>query len=116
MGKLLLAASLAVTLCGCAVSLRNPDYADLQHHPGRDQDHTVSISGVVTSSWGVPLLPFRFYKVDDGTGEVTVLSDGRRMPAAGERVRVKGRVADVAVIGGRPLGLHLREEDLYVKR
>ena len=116
MGKLLLAASLAVTLSGCAVSLRNPDIADLQHHPGRYQDHTVSISGVVTSSWGVPLLPFRFYKVDDGTGEVTVLSDGRRMPAAGERVRVRGRVADVAVIGGRPLGLHLREEDLYVKR
>jgi hypothetical protein len=38
------------------------------------------------------------------------------MPAAGERVRVKGRVEDVAVLGGRPLGLHLREENLYVKR
>src|SRR5437868_8226376 len=116
MGKFLIVASLGLMLGGCAVSLRNPDIADLQRHPGRYQDRTVSINGVVTSSWGLPLVPFRFYKVDDGTGEVTVLSDGRRMPATGERVRVRGRVEDVAVIGGRPLGLHLREEDIYIKR
>jgi hypothetical protein len=114
--RYVLIASLTAMLGGCAMSLRNPNISDLQRHPGRYQDHTVSINGVVTSSWGLPLVPFRFYKVDDGTGEVTVLSDGRRMPATGERVRVKGRVEDVAVIGGRPLGLHLREEDLYVKR
>jgi hypothetical protein len=45
-----------------------------------------------------------------------VLSEGYRLPARGERVRVKGRVQDVAVLGGAPLGLHLREQDLYVKR
>lgn len=61
-------------------------------------------------------MPFRFYKVDDGTGEVTVLSQSSRMPARGERVRVKGRVQDVAMLGGRAVGLHIREEDLYVKR
>ena len=38
------------------------------------------------------------------------------MPANGEHVRVRGRVEDVAMLGGRALGLHLREEDLYVKR
>src|SRR5947199_2523779 len=110
------AAAAVLVLSGCAVSLRNPDIADLQRHPGRYQDRTVSVSGVVTSSWGVPLVPFRFYKVDDGTGEVTVLSQSSRMPAKGEHVRVKGRVQDVAVLGGRPVGLHIREEDLYVKR
>ena len=110
------AAGLALTLTGCAVSLRNPDIADLQRHPGRYQDHTVSVSGVVTSSWGLPMVPFRLYKVDDGTGEVTVVSQSTRMPARGERVRVKGRVDDVAVLGGRALGLHLKEEALYVKR
>ena len=114
--RLIVVGVFAASLGGCAVSLRNPDIADLQRHPGRYQDRTVSISGVVTSSWGLPLVPFRFYKVDDGTGEVTVLSEGLRMPAAGERVRVKGRVQDVAILGGRPLGLHLREQDLYVKR
>jgi hypothetical protein len=110
------AATLAVLTSGCAMSMRSPQISDLRSHPGRYQDHTVSVNGVVTSSWGLPLVPFRFYKVDDGTGEVTVLSEGTRMPAKGEHVRVKGRVENVAVFGGRPLGLHLRERDLYVKR
>lgn len=109
-------AALIVVSSGCALALRTPSIADLNRYPGRYQDRTVSISGVVTSSWGLPLVPFRFYKVDDGTGEVTVLSQSVRMPARGERVRVKGRVGDVAVLGGRPLGLHLREEHLSIKR
>lgn len=116
MKKLALAIALGTMLSGCALSLRNPDIAELRRHPGRYQDRTVSVSGVVTSSWGLPLVPFRFYKVDDGTGEVTVLSQGTRMPASGEHVRVKGRVDDVAILGGRPVGLHIREQSLYVKR
>jgi hypothetical protein len=106
----------AIASSGCALSLRNPDIADLRQHPGRYQDRTVSVSGVVTSSWGLPLVPLRFYKIDDGTGEVTIVSQGLRLPGTGEHVRVKGRVEDVAVVGGRPLGLHIREQDLYVRR
>ena len=109
-------AALATSAASCALSLRNPNIADLQRHPGRYQDRTVSVSGVVTSSWGVPLVPFRMYKIDDGTGEVTIISQGLRTPARGERVRVRGRVEDLAILGGRPLGLHLREESLYVRR
>jgi hypothetical protein len=109
-------AALAMIVQGCALSLRNPDIADLQRHPGRYTDRTVSVSGVVTNSWGLPLVPYRFYRVDDGTGEVTVLSQNTRMPGKGERVRVKGKVQDVAVFGGRALGLHIREDSLYVKR
>ena len=63
----------------------------------------------------MPLVPYRMYKVDDGTGEVTVLSQSTRMPTRGSRVRVKGKVEDLAVFGGQALGLHLREESLYVK-
>jgi hypothetical protein len=77
---------------------------------------TVSVSGTVTQSWGVPFVPFRMYKVDDGTGQVTVLSQSMRTPATGEHVRVKGKVQDVAMFGGRAVGLHIREDSLYVKR
>ncbi len=106
---------LVVSLSACALALRSPSVAELQHNPGRYIDRTVSVSGVVTSSWGVPLVPFKIYKVDDGTGEVTVVSQQERIPPSGTRVRVKGRVADVAVLGGRSLGLHIKEESLYVK-
>jgi len=101
---------------GCAMSLRSPNIVDIKNHPSRYTDRTVSVNGVVTSSWGAPLVPFRFYKVDDGSGEITVLSQSTRMPGTGEHVRVKGKVQDVAMFGGRAVGLHLREEDLYVKR
>ena len=77
----------------------------------------MSIDGVVTNSWGVPLVPFRFYRVDDGTGQVTVLSQGAgRTQTRGALVRVKGKVNDVAVFGGQALGLHLREQDLDIRR
>lgn len=101
-------------LGGCA--LRSPSISDLQNNPGRYFDKRVSIEGQVTSSWGLPLVPYGLYKVADGTGEVTVLSRGGRMPARGARVRVSGRVSEMAVLGGRPLGLHIREDDIDFKR
>jgi hypothetical protein len=101
---------------GCAMGWHRPPVAEIRSNPGRWQNRTVSVDGVVTTSWGAPLMPFHFYKVDDGTGEVTVLSQNLRMPTRGARVRVRGRVDDVGVFGGQAIGLHLREEDLYVKR
>ena len=108
-------AIVAALTSGCALSLRNATVADLNRNPGHYQDKSVNIDGVVTSSWGVPLVPFRFYKVDDGTGEVTVLSQSTRMPAKGEHVRVKGKVGELATFGGQSLGLHIRQTDLDFK-
>jgi hypothetical protein len=114
--RLAVAGLLAVSTGACAHALRSPQIVDLRDNPGRYQHHTVSIDGTVTTSWGIPLVPFKLYKVDDGTGEVTVVSQSGRTPTRGAHVRVKGRVDDVAVIGGQAVGLHLREEALYVKR
>ena len=72
----------------------------------------MTVDGVVTSSWGVPLVPFKLYKVDDGTGEVTVVSQDGRAPTKGARVSVKGRVSEFATFGGQSIGLHLRQENL----
>jgi len=114
--RVLLTMIVAGSMTACAGTLRSPQVADLRNNPGRYQDHSVNIEGVVTSSWGVPLVPFRLYKVDDGTGEVTVLSQSSRMPTRGARVKVRGRVSDVGVLGGNALGLHLKEEHLSVTR
>lgn len=110
-----IAALCALTLIsGCA--LRTVSIRDVQRDAVRYTDHTVRIDGTVTNSWGVPLVPFRFYRIQDDTGELTVLSNGSRSPATGSRVRVKGVVRNVAVIGGQALGLHLEEESLDIKR
>src|SRR6267143_1228108 len=99
--------ALAVLGSACALSFRNPNIADLHRNPGRYQDRTVNINGVVTSSWGIPLLPFKLYKVDDGTGEVTVVAQDGRVPTKGSRVSVRGRVNEFATFGGQSVGLHL---------
>jgi hypothetical protein len=111
-----LIAVLAAFASACGLGLRNPNISELKSNPGRYQDRSVSIEGVVTSSFGMPFVPFRMYKVDDGTGEVSVLSNGSRTPTKGAHVRVKGRVNEVAVFGGQALGLHLREESLRIHR
>ena len=108
---------LALALSACAGILRNPDIADVRQNAGHYSDRTVTLDGTVTSSWGVPLVPFKMYKVDDGTGEMTVLSrGGNRTPSRGSRVKVKGVVRDVAMFNGMPLGLHLEERDLDIRR
>ena len=114
--RLVGAAALALTLSGCALAVRNTQVADLKYNPGRYYDKTVAINGVVTSSWGVPLMPFKLYKVDDGTGEVTVLAQDGRTPTRGARVRVKGKVSEMATFGGQSFGLHLRQTDIDFKR
>jgi hypothetical protein len=113
--RLATAAALAIAFAGCALGVRNASVAELKHNPGRYYDKTVSIDGVVTSAWGVPLMPFKLYKVDDGTGEVTVIAQDGRTPTRGARVRVKGKVSELATFGGQSVGLHLRQTDLDFK-
>jgi hypothetical protein len=108
--------ALALLVAGCGLATRRPSVAELKYNPGRYQDRTVSINGVVTSSWGVPLVPVRLYKVDDGTGEVTVLAQNGRVPTKGSRVRVEGRVEDVATLGGQAIGLHIKQTDIHFNR
>jgi hypothetical protein len=111
--KLAPLALFAALLAGCATG--HPRIADLKFNPGKYQNRSVTIDGVVTSSWGVPLVPFKLYKVDDGTGEVTVVSQDGRAPTKGARVSVKGRVNEFATFGGQSVGLHLRQEHLKFK-
>jgi hypothetical protein len=100
----------AVLVTGCAA--RGVRIAELKDQPDKYDDKTVSVTGVVTNSWGVPFLPFQLYNVDDGTGEIAVLSrSGRSTPSRGARVQVKGKVGEVGVFGGRSIGLHIQEDD-----
>jgi hypothetical protein len=114
LGRSVAVLAVALLMAGCA--LRSPTIAELKYNPGRYQDRTVAVEGVVTSSWGVPLVPFKMYKLDDGTGEMTVVANTGRVPSRGARVRVKGRVSDVANFGGQAVGLHLQQKDVDFKR
>lgn len=106
----------AVVALGAAVAVGCASGASinqLKTNPGRYMDRSVTVSGTVTSAWGVPFVPLKVYQIDDGTGEMTVVADnGARVPSRGAQVKVTGRVQEFAVVGGNSIGLHLRERHL----
>src|ERR1044072_6358409 len=103
----------ALCLSGRASAVR---IAEIKTDPGRYDHKTVAVKGTVTSTFGVALVPFQYYNVDDGTGAIAVLSrSSRNMPAKGASVEVKGRVGEVASFGGRSIGLHIEEESRKAK-
>ena len=108
--KYAVVALVAAVTVACASVPGRPSVQQVKTQSGRFVDHSVTINGRVTSSWGIPLVGFNVYQVDDGTGEITVVSTERRVPGRGAEVEVKGKVGDVATLGGRALGLHLREQ------
>ena len=107
---IVLAAGLLVA--GCAA--RQVRIAELKDQPTRYNDKTIRVTGMVTNSFGIPLVPFQLYNVDDGSGEISVVSRSGNTPARGTRIEVKGKLSEVAVLGGRSIGLHITEEDRRV--
>jgi hypothetical protein len=98
---------LALTLAGCAA--RAKSVADIRNDPGQFDNRQVEVTGRVTSAWSVPLVPYGLYKIDDGSAEITVLSQQRGTPSKGALVKVRGRVREVASFGSGSVGLHIEE-------
>ena len=103
----------AALLTSC--SARSVRIADIKDRPGKYDEKTIAVSGVVTSSWGIPLAPYQFYNVSDGTGEIPVLSKSGRAPSKGAHIKVEGRLNEVASFGSRSIGLHLEERDRHIE-
>jgi hypothetical protein len=99
-------------ISGACASAGERSIAEVQTNPGKFHDKTVVVEGVVTTSWGIPFVPLKVYRVSDGSAEMVVISDEERIPAKNARVRVRGEVEEFALIGGRSFGLHLREKSI----
>ena len=70
----------ASALGGACASMGSRSISEVQTNPGKFADKTVTVEGVVTTSWGIPLVPFKVYRVSDGSGEMFVISDNSRLP------------------------------------
>ena len=103
----------AFVITGCAA--RGVRIAELKDQPTKYATKSVSVTGVVTNSWGIPLMPFQLYNVDDGSGEITVLSRSGGVLSKGTRVQVRGKINQFANFGGRSVGLHIQEEDRKIR-
>ena len=102
----------AAAVSGACASMGSRSISEVQTNPGKFHDKTVTVEGVVTTSFGIPLVPFKVFRVSDGTSEMLVISDDSRIPSKNARVRVRGEVQEFALLGGRSFGLHLREKSI----
>jgi len=88
----LLGVSLGLALTGCATKTINHIMAEPSRYANRD----VTVQGTVTQS--VSLLGHGSYRIDDGTGSLWVVSN-KGVPRKGARVKVTGKIRDVADLG-----------------
>jgi membrane protein implicated in regulation of membrane protease activity len=88
----LVAACLGLALTACATRSINDILADPSRYANRD----VTVKGEVTQS--VSVLGHGSYKIEDGGGSLWVVST-KGVPRKGARVKVTGKIRDVADLG-----------------
>jgi len=86
-------ASLAISACGSVFATKVADIlADPRKYDGRE----VTVSGTVTKTTNLVFV--KYFKVDDGSGEIVVVTE-RPLPRQGEELRVKGKVNEKFAVG-----------------
>jgi hypothetical protein len=73
---------------------------DILERPADFEGRTVSVSGTVVESANVIVL--RFYKIDDGTGRIAVITK-KAVPQKGASVTARGVVRQAFAIGDQSL-------------
>lgn len=97
---------LLATACGLPLGTRS--IAEVRAAATTLEGKTVRVKGKVESTNQIPFLPTRFYKLNDGTGELWIATM-EPLPAVGETLVVSGELHNAAVIGGSSLGIQVKE-------
>lgn len=95
--------TLGLGLLGC----ERIQIGDINADPGRYMDKEVNVAGQVTQSIGA--FGKGIYQIDDGTGKLWVLANGRGVPSKGAKVGVKGRITPTVTFMGINYATVMRE-------
>ena len=111
MKKMLLGVALAglLALAGCDyLPFGFTPVKEIVTSPAQFEGKEVRVKGKVKDIVKVPLVDLKLYVLDDGSGEVTVVT-GESLPAVNETVSLKGVVESMAIMGGESIGLRIKE-------
>lgn len=86
--------------------------SDLQKDPSQYDGKEVKIKGKVIDVMKLPFFETKLYMVRDDTGEILVTT-GTTTPGMDTEVRVKGMLDTMAIVGGKSIGLHLKESQRW---
>jgi hypothetical protein len=107
--NILLPALLLLTLPSCdQLGLGARPIAEIRAAAPTLEGKGVRVKGKVESTNQLPFVATRFYKLNDGTGEIWIAT-AQPLPAVGDTVVVSGELHNAAVIGGASLGMQIRE-------
>lgn len=99
----------SAVLVGCAsFPFGYTQIGEITAAPASFEGKEIKIKGKVKSLTKIPLLEISMFTLDDGTGEILVIPAGTA-PAEQASVEISGRVESLAIIGGRSLGIHIKE-------
>ena len=96
---------LALALASCTPS---PRIKDILERPAEFEGNHVAVSGTVVEAANIIVL--RFYKVNDGTGQIVVVTK-KAVPAKGAKVTARGMVHQAFAIGDQNLTVLVESED-----
>jgi hypothetical protein len=100
-----LAMAAVVLLMGCPGT---KPIRELLDDPPRYDGKTVRIAGEVKEAAGA--LGYGAYKVDDGTGSITVVSQGGGAPRVGARVGVEGTFRAAFTLGAQSVAVIVEKQ------
>jgi hypothetical protein len=103
------ALALALLATGCNfIPFGFTTIKEISDAPANFDGKEIKLKGTVKSVTKVPMLDIKLYMLEDGTGQVTVIPSGD-MPGENETIAISGIVENVAIIGGKSLGMHIKE-------
>lgn len=95
-------------LAACGLPLGTKPIAEVRTAAPSLEGRTVRVKGKVETTNQLPFLATRFYKLNDGTGELWIAT-ADPLPSVGETLVVSGELHNAAVIGGSSLGIQVKE-------
>lgn len=99
-------AVVAVALSSCGPTAT--PVADIVKSPGSFEGKEVTLRGTAKDQMQIPLVDTKSYVLKDNSGEIMILTDGE-LPKTDERLTVKVKVQNLAIVNGKSLGMAGKE-------
>ena len=107
--KFTIVAASVLVLAHCdLLPLGTKSIAEVRQAAPSLEGSSVRVKGKVVDTTQLPFVATRFYKIQDGTGEIWVTTKDP-LPGMGESLVVAGELHNAAVLGGSSMGIQIHE-------
>ncbi|HET7061847.1 MAG TPA: hypothetical protein VFI43_06685 [Nitrosospira sp.] len=102
------AAALASALVFSGCGINATPVGDIAKSPANFDGKEVTLHGTAKDQTRIPLIDMKSYVLKDNSGEIMILTNGD-LPKADEKLTVKVKVQNLAIVNGESLGMAATE-------